>query len=200
MRDHAKVAGIILAAGTSTRMGEPKQLLFYKGKPMLANIIEHALKSNLDEVIVVLGYQSEEIRKKIQLDHVNTVLNTDYENGQSTSLKSGIDAVSPNYDGVLFLLCDMPFIDDTIINVVIASYKKTQKDIVTVSCQGRSCHPVLFDRSLFPELKQIPAKDEGARSILKKFPDRIENVSITDDRILRDVDTKDDYLRLQEHY
>ncbi|MCF8068979.1 MAG: molybdenum cofactor cytidylyltransferase [Desulfobacterales bacterium] len=196
MRDKARIAGIILAAGKSTRMGKPKQLLLYKGRPMLANIIESALRSNLDEVIVVLGHQYEAVKKKIKLNHVNVVINHHYEKGQSTSLKAGMDTVLSLYDGVMFLLGDMPFVDDKVINNLIETYKHSEKEIIVASFHQKRGHPVLFNGSLFSELKQIAEKDEGARSILEKYPDRIEYVEFSDDRIFIDIDTQKDYENL----
>jgi molybdenum cofactor cytidylyltransferase len=187
------VAGIILAAGKSSRMGgEIKLLLDVHGKPMLRHVVESALHSALDEVIVVLGYEHERILESIDFKGATVVFNPDFLKGQSTSLKAGIAAVGESCDAALFLLGDLPLVCPGVIDAVVQKYKSTHASIVVPVFAGKRGNPVLLARSLFPMVLALEG-DIGARPILAAHKDLIETVDIEHDGIHLDVDTWEDY-------
>jgi molybdenum cofactor cytidylyltransferase len=189
-----RVAGIILAAGKSSRMGRMKLLLDVHGKPMLGQVVESALASALDQVIVVLGGEYERILDSVDFKVATVVFNPDFWKGQSTSLRAGIEAAGENCDAALFLLGDMPLVDSGVIDGVLQKYKATGASIVIPIFAGRRGNPVLLARSLFPMVLALEG-DIGARAILAAHEDLVETVDVAHDGILADVDTWEDYLR-----
>ncbi len=189
-----RVAGIILAAGKSSRMEKIKLLLDIHGKPMLGRVVESALHSALDEVIVVLGGEHERILESIDFKGATVVFNPDFLKGQSTSLKAGIAAVGESCDAALFLLGDLPLVDSGIIDAVLQKHKATRASIVVPVFAGKRGNPVLLARSLFPMVLALEG-DIGARSILAAHEDLIETVDVGHEGILLDVDTWEDYLK-----
>jgi molybdenum cofactor cytidylyltransferase len=187
------VAGIILAAGKSSRMGKMKLLLDVHGKPMLGHVVESALHSALDEVIVVLGSEHELILESIDFKGATVVFNPEFHKGQSTSLKAGIAAVGESCDAALFLLGDLPLVGPGVIDAVLQKRKATRASIVVPVFGGKRGNPVLLERSLFPMVLALEG-DIGAREILTAHEDLIETVDVEHDGILLDVDTWEDYL------
>ena len=169
------VAGILLAAGKSSRMGRMKQTLPFKGKTLLAHSLAQALRSNLEEVILVLGHRFEEIEKTLPaallLDKLRIVENRNYSEGLSTSIIAGLDAVENRYNHVMILLADMPGVETKMINLLMARYLDSGLPLGAISAGGRAVHPVIFSAGLYPEIRQLKG-DVGARSILKANADR----------------------------
>lgn len=190
-----EIAGIILAAGMGNRMRQTKQLLTYRGKPLLQHIVDAATGSLLSKVILVLGHEADRIMKKIELNDVESIQNPDYQSGQSSSLKVGLSAISDTCDAVLFLLGDQPLINSDIIDRMIQQYNETGSTLIIPRCEGKRGNPVLIDRSLFRELKQLSG-DTGGRELFKQHKDAIDYLDIQTDAILTDIDTPEDYQRL----
>ncbi len=117
-----KIAGIILAAGKSFRLGKSKQILAFKKKTILHEIIKNACNSLLYEIIVVLGHNANKIKKKVDLSNVKVTLNIDYEKGQSSSIQKGLKLISDNCAAGMFLLGDQPLVSTKIINILIKEF------------------------------------------------------------------------------
>ena len=184
-----KVAGIILAAGGSTRMGGQNKLLqMVDGTSLVQKVVRSALNSNIESVYVILGYQAALIRQCISNKSVNWVKNSDWSRGMASSIKSGIEALNTDYDGAMILLGDMPFIEPITINQLLALYQK--KKIVVPVKNGRQGNPVLFSSAFFPDLKLL-AGDKGAKPIIKKNPDSVIIANVLTDTIFHDLDTPD---------
>ncbi len=202
-----KVAGVILAAGSATRMGDIKQLLPFRGKTILDHVIANVQKSALHEIILVLGYCSEKILQKIDLPaeypddllgespDIKIVINKEYTKGQSSSLKQGLENVSENCEGAMFLLGDQPLVTDTIINKLLYAFDTSDSPVVIPYCNEQRGNPVIIASSLFYRLESL-SSDTGARVLFKEFEHEILKVSVDDKAILEDVDTKDDYEKL----
>jgi len=190
---------VLLAAGESTRMGEGrvKQLLPFGGEPLVRRVVAAALASRLCELIVVVGFAGERVRRALAGLDVHLVENPHFREGQSTSVKAGLAAVAPTADGALFLPVDQPFLTSAIIDQIIEAYQQTRAPIVLPAFQGRRGMPVLFDRSLFPELARITG-DEGGRQIVRRHPDKVVSVPLDSEHPLLDIDTAEDYSRLLE--
>ncbi len=191
-----KIAGVILAAGSASRMGQTKQLLPFKNNTLLGQVVQNARESSLHEIIVVLGHSADEIEKAIDLSGTKVVRNTAYSKGQSTSLIKGLEKVSSVCDAAIFLLGDQPLVTAAIINRLINEFKISTAPIVIPYCNGKRGNPVIIARSLFHRLKSLSG-DTGPRVLFDEFKKSILKVSIPDKAILIDVDTKDDYKKLK---
>ena len=192
---NVKIAGIILAAGSGVRMGKTKQLLSFKNKPLLSHVIKNARESNLYETVVVLGHCADKIKKTVDFSGTKTIINSEYLKGQSTSLITGLENISPVCDAAMFLLGDQPLVSKSIINTIIKAFKKSNSPITIPYYNDIRGNPVIIARSLFHELKLLSG-DTGPRILFKKFQKSILKVQVSDNAILIDVDTKADYKKL----
>jgi molybdenum cofactor cytidylyltransferase len=189
------ISGVILAAGRSSRLGRPKQLLDLFGEPLLRHVVKNAVASELDEVVLVLGHQAAEIQSAVGEWGQRVVVNPDYAEGQSTSLHVGLGAIDPLREAVVFLLGDQPQVRPEIIDALLAEFRSTGAPIVMPTYGGIPANPVLFAADLFPELADVTG-DEGARAIVKRHSERVARVTVSDGAPPRDVDTDDDYQAL----
>jgi molybdenum cofactor cytidylyltransferase len=191
-----QIAAIILAAGSASRMGQPKQLLDWGGRPLVRVVAEHALAAQLDRVLVVVGAAAEAVAVALAGLPAEIVENPAYVEGQSTSLRTGIAALGPEVDAALVLLGDQPFITPAIVERIVGAWRASGAAIVAPVYRGQRGNPVLFARAVFDELLAIQG-DQGARAILAADPARVHLVPFDDDRPLADIDTPEDYLRLR---
>jgi molybdenum cofactor cytidylyltransferase len=190
----APVAAIVLAAGSSQRMGQPKQLLpwGHDGQPMLRHVVQRTLAAPVDEVIVVLGHAAERIAPALEGLPVRIVVNSAWASGLSSSVRAGLDAVNSAAEAVLFLLADQPRLTPEIMAAVVARFRRTRAPIVVPVAGGRRGAPALFARALFDELCAVQG-DCGGRDVIARHPDLIAAVELPDATLLADVDTFDDY-------
>lgn len=192
-----RVAGVILAAGLSSRLGRPKQLLDFGGEPLVRRVARVALMSRLNPVIVVVGNAADQIAPRLDDLNVAIALNPDFASGQASSLKAGIRAIPQVADAVLFLLGDQPTIEPEVIDAVIDEYGTSGADIVQARYGGDTAgHPVLFSRRLIPELMNLEG-DEGGRSIIRSLGGAVQYVDF-DQMPPPDIDTESDYQRVLE--
>lgn len=185
------IAAVVLAAGTSSRLGAPKQMLQYRGRPVLAMVVENILKSPVDRVVVVLGYRAEELAVILEGFPVETVVNGRYAGGQSTSVKAGLAALGGSAEAALFVLGDQPLVKPQTVRLLIERYR-ISGGIVAPYYRGQRGNPVLFGRRFFPEIEALEG-DAGAREIIKKHPESLNRVDVDDPGILFDIDTWEDY-------
>lgn len=191
----SRVSGVILAAGASSRLGRPKQLLELAGEPLLRHTVRRALASNLDRVVLVLGARAAEIDNAVGYHGQRIVVNPIHNEGQSTSLKLGLESIDPEADAVVFLLGDQPGVTPAVINALIERFHASNAQLVQARYQNGPGNPALFARALFPELLAIDG-DEGARSVIRRHRDSIVFANIPDRPIPQDVDTIEDYQAL----
>lgn len=190
------VAAIVLAAGSSSRMGERNKLLeLIDGNPMVACVAETALESGaVCPVIVVAGFEANRVADVLQGLDVTIVNNKHFEHGLSTSLRIGLEALPPDCDGALILLGDMPLIEASDIATLIAAAKDRNAICIPVA-KAKMGNPVLWGAAYFPEMMQLTG-DSGAKQLLAKHPDSIVEVPIASDRIFTDIDTLSDLAHL----
>lgn len=193
------VVGVILAGGSSSRLGRPKQLLPLGDHPVLAHTLAHALAADLDSVVVVLGHEAATVREQIDLAGAQVVVNPDYRAGQSTSLRAGLAALPPDADAALFILGDQPLIGADIHNALVAARRTTGAPIVLPTYEGVRGNPVLIASELFPELAGVSG-DQGARGVIRAHKDAVHEVPIPGPSPTDDLDTEEDYARLQARY
>lgn len=191
-----RCAGIILAAGESKRFGTSKQLLDWNGKPFIRHVAETALAADLDPVVVVTGFDSAQVESALAGLPVIIVYNSDYQNGQSTSIKKGVAALPANIGAAIFLLADQPQIPVEVIRALTeARAREMQSILAPLVLDDRRANPVLFDRVTFNDLLKLEG-DVGGRAIFDKH--RVEYLPWHDEILLFDVDKPEDYERLKE--
>jgi molybdenum cofactor cytidylyltransferase len=189
------ISAIILAAGQSSRMGQHKLLLPLQGKPLLLHAVENAAAAGFDEVLVVVGYHAEDVRALLANAPVRLVENPDYAQGQSTSVRAGMAALSAQTAAVMILLGDQPLVNPAILQWLMRAWRERGKPIVAPYYAGQRGNPVLFARALFPELLGVSG-DQGGREILQRHAADIEAVQIAEADAAQDLDTWQEYQTL----
>ncbi len=190
------IAGLILAAGESTRMGTDKALLPYRGRTFLETIVQALRDAGLERIAVVLGHHAEEIRAAANLEGVEVVVNEDYSRGQTSSLQAGLRKLaSPEVEAVLLSLVDHPGISSETVRTIVARFRETQCAVVIPTYQNQRGHPVLIARALFDELLRL-SPDTGANAILRQHYSEKGMVEVNDAGILLDIDTPEAYRKL----
>ncbi len=192
------VAVIILAAGDSTRMGRPKALLADPdGRPFVARLVRTFARSGCPTIVVVTGRDHAAIAAALAADHLPVdpvvVNNPEASRGQLSSLWIGLEAAqAPDVEAALVTLVDVPLVSPSTIRRVVDTWRHSRAPIVRPAIGDRHGHPVLFDRSVFEELRRAPLA-EGAKAVVRAHADRVVNVPVEDEGCLVDVDTPDEY-------
>lgn len=188
------IATVILAAGGAQRMGQPKQLLPVGGQPMLARVVQTACAARLGLVIVVLGAARRQIAPLLAGYPITIVANTRWRSGMASSLCCGLRRVPADVDAALFVPGDMPNLRPDHLQAIAARFSAGGATIVIPTYGGRRGNPVLFARTLFPELCALSG-DQGGRALFHAHAAEIATLEL-DDGVLCDIDTPADYARL----
>ncbi|MBV9499177.1 MAG: nucleotidyltransferase family protein [Acidobacteriaceae bacterium] len=191
------VSAIVLAAGSSTRMGTVKPLVEVGGKPMLERTLSTVLQSRVDEIVVVLGHSAELIQQSIPFRDATAVINHSYTEGMASSLRTGLSSVRANVEAVLIVLADQPFLKSETIDRLIEQYRSEWAEILVPTYNGVRGNPVLLDRSVFHELAQLNG-DVGFRAIFGSHARGIAKVPVQDPGVLVDLDTPADVQRFAQ--
>jgi molybdenum cofactor cytidylyltransferase len=189
------VAGIVLAAGPSTRMGANKLLLVLDGETVLVRAIRRAIAAGLDPVIVVLGHEAERVAPLLDELRCRTVVNTDYARGMNSSARAGIAAVPAGAAAAVVLLADMPFVTAKMIAATVERYRESAAPLVISEYGGVQAPPTLYDRSLFAEIGSLEGEGCGKRVIRRHRSE----AAVLDwpAAALADLDRPEDYERIQ---
>lgn len=192
-------AGVILAAGESTRYGQPKQLLRLKDKYLIEWVLDAALSSRLSKIVLVLGHSHQEIRqalgKKLQHPKLYIKISPQYKKGQSHSLQAGLATVKDDFAAVLFLLGDQPLLTSATINLLLEKFWSTEKDICVPTYRDKRKNPAVFGRRFYRRLMEISG-DRGARQLIDANPDQVRKVEMNDPLCFFDIDTEQDFEML----
>lgn len=190
------VAGIVLAAGLSERMGRCKLSLPLGGTPLLAHVVLAAAASLLSPLIVVLGEDAPHLRESIDFCRAAVVINPDSRSGRASSLKTGLQLVPPDRAGIMVLLGDQPLVTAGLIDTLLAAFVRHPDHWVAPVYRGRRGNPVIIPRRWFKELLTLSG-DRSPRRLLSRPDLRLHLVTVDDPAVVTDVDTPADYEKLK---
>jgi molybdenum cofactor cytidylyltransferase len=186
------IAAIVLAAGASTRMGRQKLTLpLADGRPLARAAVEQVLAGGLDDVVVVLGREAEAVAATLRGLPIRTVVNPRYAEGQSTSLRAGLDALAPGTEAAVVALGDQPLPDPRVIHRLVEAFRTSGRPIVAPVYRDGRGNPVLFASAVFDELRRVEG-DRGGRPVIARNPERVAEVPV-DAPMPTDIDTPEDY-------
>jgi molybdenum cofactor cytidylyltransferase len=189
------ISGLVLGAGASSRYGQPKQLLPFRGTTLLGWVIRQAARSRtLGEVVVVLGRAADEIRGRVDFGKAKAVDNPVFTEGCSSSYRAGIGALDPRADAVMIILGDQPGVTPEIIDGVAERWREGDKQIVLASYSGRRGHPMLFAKPMFDKLIGLHG-DKAAWKLVDANPDLLSEARF-DRPFPEDIDTEEDFKRV----
>ena len=181
---------IMLAAGGSTRLGSPKQLLSYDGQTLIRRAATAAVESSCDRVVIVIGSRAEDMKRELEDLPVLIVENPEWQTGMSSSIRAGLSETT-GAEAVLIMLCDQPFVTADVLDSLIDTYHKTGLPIVASDYGAMRGVPALFAKELFAELASLIG-DEGARRLIARHPEMVATIAFA--ACVFDVDTPADYV------
>ncbi|AMK79235.1 MULTISPECIES: nucleotidyltransferase family protein [Methylomonas] len=190
------VYAVILAAGASSRMGSPKQLLIWQDRPLLTHALANAQAVLAERIVVVLGANAEAIKTAIDLNDVSVALNPDWAYGMAGSIRAGIEALPATAGAVLLMLCDQPLINAAHLQNLVQAWQHAPERIVVSQYAESFGVPAVFPAAFFAQLAGLTG-DRGAKPLLMQFEESLVNVPFREAEL--DIDTQGDYLRLHAH-
>ena len=193
------ITAVLLAAGESTRMGKLKSLLIWGKYSLIEYQIRSLLNSNIEEIVVVLGYRNKELMSSIDKFPINFVVNNDYVYGKTTSIKKGISCASNNKSDFLFLSVDQPRETELINNIIDFHFK--QNSLISYPVYKKhGGHPIIFNRSLKFDIENIDERTFGLKNIINKYKQKVSRLEVSDGQCLLDLNTYDDYEKAHKQY
>lgn len=192
-----KISVLILGAGNSSRLGQPKQLVEFRGQTLIERITHTALSVS-EEVLVVLGANLELIKPKLGTfsDRINMLENPNWQQGMGTSISLGVENLASKSDGILILLTDQPLISQVLLQNMMQTFTEKKYPIVACNYGNQLGVPILFDKSFFLELENLKG-EQGAKSFLKKYSEKIASIEFEEG--LFDIDTPKDLTKLASY-
>lgn len=187
-------SGLVLAAGTASRLGVPKQLLPWRGTTLLEWVVRQAENSPLDEVIVIVGHESAAIRDKVSFERARIVEAPGFHEGCSASIRAGLEQVSASAEAAVLILGDQPGIETAALAAVIEGYRISQSPVVRISYRGQPGHPVLLSRKIFAEVQALHG-DKGVWKLLEAHPQWVREIEM-DLPSPADINRWEDYTKL----
>jgi len=186
-----RVVAVVLAAGSSTRMGRNKLLLELGGETVVRRAVRAAVGAGVHEVIVVLGHEEPRVRAELEGLPCTPVVNSDHAEGAGTSVRTGIRQVAAGTDAIVVVLADMPFVTADMIATLVQRYRDTRSPLVASHYGDVQAPPTLYDRALFEELLQIPG-ERCAKQVVRRHEQEAVVVAWPESA-LRDIDVPADY-------
>jgi molybdenum cofactor cytidylyltransferase len=189
------IAGVVLAAGTSSRLGRPKQLLDLEGRPVLQHVVDAVCSAGLDDVVIVLGHAAEDIQDQLTLQPgIRTVINPDFNQGQSTSLRAGLHALGPDVEAAVIVLGDQPRLTPDVVRRVVEEWRVCGAPVLRPLFRGSPGHPVVAGRAAWEAFMRASG-DEGARGVMAGV--EVAEVELGLDP-LEDIDTWEDFRSVRD--
>ena len=174
-----KVGVVILAAGSSSRLGQPKQLIEYKNKSLLQNIIDHSQVLSFKSKVLILGAHAEEIQKNINTGEFKVFINEEWKEGIASSIRKGVRCsleITPDLEHILFVLSDQPFVTNELLLELMDTHIQQGKTITGCRYNNTIGVPAIFSKHLFQELSLLEG-DSGAKVLIKKYADQVADIS-----------------------
>ena len=189
------IAAVLLAAGESSRMGQPKSLLWWRGRPLVQYQTASMLEAGVSSVIVILGHNSDDIAPHVvSSDTLQIVINPDHQKGKTTSIRLGMSNVSNDVNSILLLAVDQPRPPE-LVRHVIDEHQRSGAIITHPTHHGRGGHPIIFDASLKHELLAITEENKGIREVVSRHHQDIHTVAVDSPITRVDLNTMDDYVK-----
>lgn len=199
MSPQSKISALILAAGESSRLGRPKQLIQFHGRTLVRRVVDAVAAADCCPIVVVVGSDSDKVARELDQPATLVVENEDWKNGIGSSIRRGIcrliDA-APEAEAVLLLVCDQPFVDAMLIKDLILRRTESGKPIIACSYADTLGVPTLFDRIFFEELLALP-DDCGAKAIILRNREKTAEIPFSEGKI--DIDTAEDLRSVATH-
>jgi molybdenum cofactor cytidylyltransferase len=189
------LAGLVLAAGESRRMGRPKQLLPFGECTILERVIDTLLSAGVGKVVVVLGHEADRVRAVLGERPVKAVVNASYRQGMLSSVKCGVHAIDAAYDAVLLALGDQPHIECAVVSEVIRAYRTGDAGIVIPRHGAKKGHPIIINLQRYREAIVNLPEDVGLNALMQEHADDVRLIDVATEDIIRDIDVPDDYTR-----
>ena len=190
-----RIAGVVLAAGLSSRMGLNKMLLELGGRTLVRRAVTTALSAGLDPVLVVLGHEGDRVRAELSGLPYTAVMNSDYARGMNTSLRAGIAALPDDAAGAVVLLGDMPLVEASMVRALVTAHRRSGPKLAISTYGGVVAPPILYGRALFPELRALEAESCG-KSVVRSH--RAGAVELQwPPETLTDLDSPEDVERIR---
>jgi molybdenum cofactor cytidylyltransferase len=189
-----KCAGLLLAAGKSTRMGSLKALLPWEGTSLLEYQLSQLERSKVDQLVVVLGYQASKLLPFVKRTTAQLVWNPDYEQGKATSIKKGVAAIDHNADCIIILSVDQP-VSHSLIDVMINEFNQTNRNIIIPIYKNRRGHPILCSTKIRDEIMQINEETFGLKAILQNRSQEIKELKVEEESVLFNFNDEKDYWK-----
>lgn len=188
----AAISAILTAAGESTRMGRPKPLLSWHGVTLVEYQIASLLDAGVSEIVVVLGHEHDSVAPHVKVPGVRSVVNRDYRQGKTTSIKAGLRRIAPTATDILLLAVDQPRPAE-IIRAIIEAHRINSALITSPRYRGHGGHPMLFSARLKGELEAISEERRGIREVFQSHRDEVNEVAIDDPLVRLDLNTPEAY-------
>jgi molybdenum cofactor cytidylyltransferase len=195
----SKTGAIVLAAGNSSRLGRPKQLLPYRGQTLLTHTTTEILNAGLHPIVVVTGAFHAEVGDSLRGQSVDIIFNPAWEEGMASGIVAGLSEIlsaHPDVDAVIIAVCDQPFISSALLSQLVSAHETSAKGIVASAYANSVGTPVLFGRSYFEQLLALSGS-EGAKKLLKQYPDDLATIAFPGGDI--DIDTGEDAQKLRDY-
>lgn len=192
-----KISAIVLAGGQSTRMGTNKLLLDLGGQTLVERVVSVLLGSQVDHVIVVVGFEWERVREQLKEKDVQVVYNRQYPEGMAASIREGLRHIDPGTHGVLIALADHPLLTSDVIDQLIDAYRETRKGIVCPTFEAKRGHPVIFNLAKYGKALSQLKGDIGGRVVIETHRDDLLEFAVDSPAVIRDIDSWEDYEQLR---
>lgn len=192
-------SAIILAAGKSTRMGEPKPLVRFGKQTFLETILQNFKNTGIEDVLIVLGYKAEQIAKELNLPPDDFAINKNYQLGQFSSVQTGVKNLQSNCTGVFLALVDQPQIGSNVLTKIRKAFEENSGKIAIPTFKGKRGHPPVLPKWLFSEILTANPTQK-ASALIRNHPDEIYELEIDDESILWNINTKENLKRALSSY
>jgi len=188
-----EISAILLAAGQSTRMRTNKLLLDMGGVSLVERVVDVLLRTQVDRVIVVVGFEGERVRERLWRKDVRVVYNRHYREGMGASIREGIRHIDQGSHGVLIALADHPLLTSNTIDQLLEAYRNTRKGIVCPTYGGKRGHPVIFNVEKYEKALSQLKGDIGGRAVIESHQDDLLEIPVDSPGVIRDIDLWEDY-------